>query len=33
MGRGIDKLHPGLIPICNEFVRRCKDSGLNVLVT
>lgn len=33
MGRGIDKLHPELIPVCNEFVRRCKAEGLNVLVT
>ena len=33
MARGIDKLHPDLIPICHEFVRRCKAAGLNVLVT
>lgn len=33
MGRGIEKLHPELIPVCHEFVRRCKAAGLNVLVT
>ena len=33
MGRGIDRLHPELIPICNEFVRRCRAEGLSVLVT
>lgn len=31
--RGMDKLHPELVPICQEFVRRCKAAGLNVLVT
>ena len=33
MARGIEKLHPELVPICHEFVRRCKAAGLNVLVT
>ena len=33
MGREISKLHPELIPICNEFIKRCKAAGLNVLVT
>lgn len=33
MGRGIERLHPELIPICQRFVRRCREAGLNVLVT
>lgn len=33
MGRDINKLHPDLIQICHEFVKQCKASGLNVLVT
>lgn len=33
MGRDINKLHPELIPICQEFVKQCKAAGLNVLVT
>ncbi len=33
MGRGIDRLHPELVPLCREFVRRCREAGLNVHVT
>ena len=33
MSRGVEKLHPELISICNEFVSRCKARGLNVLIT
>lgn len=33
MARGIEKLHPNLIPICNEFVLRCRAAGLPVLIT
>lgn len=33
MGRGIDRLHPELVPLCREFVRRCRGAGLNVRVT
>lgn len=30
MSRGIDLLHPELIPICHEFMSRCKQRGLIV---
>ena len=33
MSRDVSLLHPELIPICEEFVRRCRAAGLNVLVT
>ena len=33
MARGIEKLHPELQPIAEEFRRRCKAAGLNVLIT
>lgn len=33
MGRGIEKLHPELIPVCNKFTTMCRERGLNVLIT
>ena len=33
MGRGIGRLYPELVLTCQEFVRRCRAAGLNVLVT
>ena len=33
MGRGKSKLHPRVRELCAEFERRCREAGLNVLVT
>lgn len=33
MGRGVEKLHPELIPICNAFVAQCRAQGLPVRIT
>lgn len=33
MSREVSLLHPELIPICEEFVLRCRAAGLNVLIT
>ena len=33
MGRGVERLHPELIPICEAFQARCRAAGLPVLIT
>src|ERR1700757_1433578 len=31
--RNLNDLNPDLIPLANEFLSKCKDAGLNILVT
>lgn len=31
--RSIDELHPDLKPIAKQFIEKCKEAGLNILIT